>query len=209
MQEESSTISGVAEFDKTEIGTAKPQTKPECSSEQSSPERGQSEGHNSPVRPTTPQTAQTSFSREMKEKTSRQLRIACPDASEHDIQQMLTDGENRDTVVRRQMAGSHAMLLEQLEQVHDKYRAIRRLEKSMTELHQLFLDMATLVEHQGEILDMIEVNVAKTKDNTAAAEKELITARKAQWSSQRRLCCLTVIMLLIVMVVIFPVMFGV
>ena len=77
----------------------------------------------------------------------------------------------------------------------------------MAELYQMFVDMGQLVEHQGEILDMIEVNVNKTKNYTKEAEKELITARKAQLGMNRTMCCITVIMLLIGCMVIFPVMY--
>eukprot|EP00392_Amoebophrya_sp_AT5.2_P011405 g11482.t1 len=154
------------------------------------------------------QHAQSVFTKEMKAKTARQLKITCPEASDADIENMIQAGETRDTQVRKQMAGSHAVLLENLQQVHDKYQAIRRLEKSMTELHQMFIDMAQLIDHQGEILDVIEVNVAKTKDYTAQAERELITARKGQFTAQRRMCCITVVMLVIVAIIIFPILFA-
>ncbi|CAD7931564.1 unnamed protein product [Amoebophrya sp. A25] len=154
------------------------------------------------------QNAQGEFSTEMKAKTARQLKLACPEASENEIHDMIESGETRDTMVRKQMAGTHAVLLENLEQVHDKYKAIRRLERSMADLHQMFLDMAQLIEHQGEILDVIEVNVSKTRDYTQQAEQELITARKGQLTSQRRMCCITVLMMLVCAVIIFPILFA-
>ena len=40
--------------------------------------------------------------------------------------------------------------------VADKYKDVLKLEKSVEELHQMFLDMAFLVEQQGEMLDQIE-----------------------------------------------------
>lgn len=38
-------------------------------------------------------------------------------------------------------------------------RAVKDLEQSLLELHQIFLDMAVLVEAQGEMLDNIEKQV--------------------------------------------------
>ena len=93
----------------------------------------------------------------MKSKTHRQLKIACPGASPEEIDRMIEKGDTRDSVVRKQMAGSHAVLLENLQNVHDKYVAIRKLERNMADLHQMFIDMAQLIEHQGEILDVIGV----------------------------------------------------
>lgn len=37
---------------------------------------------------------------------------------------------------------------------------MKELEKSLMELHQIFLDMAVLVEAQGEMLDNIEQQVS-------------------------------------------------
>ena len=105
------------------------------------------------------------------------------------------------------MAGTHAVLLERVEGINDKYRSIRRLEASMAELHQMFVDMAHLVERQGAILDNIAFNIDRTKNQTGKAEAELITARRAQWASQKKMCCLTALMLIIVVVVIFPILF--
>ena len=40
--------------------------------------------------------------------------------------------------------------------VQSKHEELMRLETSIREVHQLFLDMAILVEQQGELLDNIE-----------------------------------------------------
>jgi len=42
---------------------------------------------------------------------------------------------------------------------HDKYQDVLKLEQSVAELHQMFLDLALLVEQQGEMLDQIEFQV--------------------------------------------------
>lgn len=43
----------------------------------------------------------------------------------------------------------------------ERHRDITRLETSIAELHQLFLDMSVLVESQGELLDQIEYTVGQ------------------------------------------------
>lgn len=154
------------------------------------------------------QNAQQVYNKEVKAKTTRQLRIACPNATSEEIAKMIEDGNTRDTVVQKQMAGTHAQLLDSLQEVHDKYRTIRKLEKSMADLHQMFVDMAQLIEHQGEMLDVIEANVGKTKAYTQEAQKELVEARKQQLSANRRMCCLTVFMVVVLFAIMMPVMFG-
>lgn len=43
-----------------------------------------------------------------------------------------------------------------LAEIQERHDAVRDLERSLLDLHQIFLDMAVLVEAQGEQLDNIE-----------------------------------------------------
>lgn len=46
------------------------------------------------------------------------------------------------------------------------------------QLHEMFKDLALMVEQQGEMLNNIEKNVDLSVDYVAQAEKELIEAKK-------------------------------
>jgi hypothetical protein len=50
-------------------------------------------------------------------------------------------------------------VLDTLAEIQERSRAVKDLEASLLELHQIFLDMAVLVEAQGEMLDNIEKQV--------------------------------------------------
>ena len=50
-------------------------------------------------------------------------------------------------------------VLDTLDEITERQVAVKQLEKSLIELHQIFLDMAVLVEAQGEELDNIEAQV--------------------------------------------------
>lgn len=51
-------------------------------------------------------------------------------------------------------------MLDTLAEINERHEAVKELEKSLMELHQIFLDMAVLVEAQGEMLDNIEQQVS-------------------------------------------------
>ncbi len=51
-------------------------------------------------------------------------------------------------------------VLDTLAEIEERGEAVRELEKSLLDLHQIFLDMAVLVEAQGEMLDNIEAQVS-------------------------------------------------
>jgi syntaxin 1B/2/3 len=50
-------------------------------------------------------------------------------------------------------------VLNTLEEIQERHDAVKEIEKKLLDLHQIYLDMAVLVEAQGEILDNIENQV--------------------------------------------------
>jgi syntaxin 1B/2/3 len=56
-------------------------------------------------------------------------------------------------------------VLDTLAEIQERNRAVKDLEASLLELHQVFLDMAVLVEAQGEMLDNIEKQVRRREAN--------------------------------------------
>ena len=64
-----------------------------------------------------------------------------------------------------------------LVQVQENHRDILRIEASMRELHQIFAEMAVLVEEQGELMDDIMANVSKSVDYVQKGREELHQAK--------------------------------
>lgn len=71
------------------------------------------------------------------------------------------------------------------EDATETYRDVLKLEASIAELHQMFLDLAFLVEQQGELLDRIDVQVQSAADyveqGNLQMEKALDYQRKARF----------------------------
>lgn len=59
----------------------------------------------------------------------------------------------------------------------ERHEALKDIQRSLTELHQVFLDMAVLVETQGEKINDIEENVASAGVYISEGTKELIEAK--------------------------------
>ena len=68
-----------------------------------------------------------------------------------------------------------------LEEVHSRHLEFLQIERGMLELHQMYLDMATLVEGQGEQLDSIELQVSKATEYTVQARSR----RLCLWGKKR------------------------
>ena len=47
-------------------------------------------------------------------------------------------------------------MLDTLTEIDERHKAVKELERSMVDMHWMFMDMAVLVEEQGAQLDNIE-----------------------------------------------------
>merc|ERR1712167_241328 len=101
------------------------------------------------------QTAQSNYKQELESRQKRELQILLPMASDEEVQDMIEAGETAGMVVMEKMAGTHALLIEEVQRIKDKHQDILRLERSMADLAQMFQEMAMLVDEQGEMLDAI------------------------------------------------------
>lgn len=85
---------------------------------------------------------------------------------------------------------------------------IRNIEQGVTELNELFRDVAHIVSEQGEQLDTIANNVENTRDDTRGADVELRSAARYQKQARGKMCCLLLILAVIMTVIILAATLG-
>lgn len=85
---------------------------------------------------------------------------------------------------------------------------IRNIETSVSELNELFVDVAHMVHEQGTNLDTIAGNVETTRDDMQNADGQLRTASRHQRSARGKMCCLLVILVVVLTVIILAVVLG-
>nr|CAD78064.1 knolle [Antirrhinum majus] len=96
-------------------------------------------------------------------------------------------------------------VLETVVEIQDRHDAAKEIEKSLLELHQIFLDMAVMVEAQGEKMDDIEHHVMNAAQYVSDGTKNLKTAKDYQKSSRRCMCIGIILLLVLILVVIIPI----
>jgi len=72
----------------------------------------------------------------------------------------------------RVFEGKAELVMENLE----RHEALKKIQRSLTELHQVFLDMAILVEIQGDEINVIEENVASAANHISGGTNGLYYA---------------------------------
>ncbi|KAM3375852.1 syntaxin-related protein KNOLLE [Capsicum galapagoense] len=96
-------------------------------------------------------------------------------------------------------------VLETVVEIQDRHDEAKEIEKSLLELHQIFLDMAVMVEAQGEKMDDIEHHVVNAAQYVNDGTKNLKTAKEYQKSSRTWMCIGIIILLILILVVIIPI----
>uniref|UniRef100_A0A2C9KAK9 t-SNARE coiled-coil homology domain-containing protein n=1 Tax=Biomphalaria glabrata TaxID=6526 RepID=A0A2C9KAK9_BIOGL len=82
-----------------------------------------------------------------------------------------------------------------LRDLEGRQKDILALEKSITEVNQIFKDMNLLITTQGETLDTIESAIENTTVHVEGGKKELQKAREYQSRARRKKCCIVIIII--------------
>merc|ERR1711909_139608 len=95
------------------------------------------------------------------------------------------------------------MLEEQnLEQLHERERAVRQLEADIGDVNQIFKDLAAMVHDQGEMVDSIEANVESSSIRVNEGSDQLRQAERYQNKARRKKLCLAATGLIVLIILI-------
>ncbi|XP_069837173.1 syntaxin-3 isoform X3 [Dendropsophus ebraccatus] len=122
--------------------------------------------------------AQVDFRERSKGRIQRQLEITGKSTTDQELEEMLESGNPN--IFTSGIINDSQISRQALSEIESRHRDIVRLESSLKELHDMFLDIAMLVENQGEVTDNIEINVMKAVEHVEKARVETTKAVKYQ-----------------------------
>lgn len=152
------------------------------------------------------QTAQTNYKNAVQRKIKRQIAYLEPDATEEKINDLAQDPEATRQLLQEKIRGKvHRKIQTSVDDIESKYQDILKLEASVEEVYQLFQDLNTLIQEQGDMLDTIEQNLGEAVDYTNNAVKNLNSARKWHQKTRAKVICVSfvVIIIAVILIVIF------
>ncbi|KAL4442688.1 hypothetical protein ABPG77_006682 [Micractinium sp. CCAP 211/92] len=126
-------------------------------------------------------------------------------ADEEQIEQMIETGESEMIFQKAILEQGRGYVLDTLAEIRERRDAVMELERSLMELHQIFLDMAVLVEAQGEMLDNIEAQVAKSVEYVQAGTTHLVAAKRLQKNTRKWMCCGLILLLIVAAAIAIPI----
>ena len=143
------------------------------------------------------------YSDRCKARLKRQLEIAGKQTTTEEIDEMLEKGEV--SVFTNDIMTDTRQAKQQLADIEARHADLIKLEKSIKELHDMFLDMAVLVEGQGELMDRIEYQVGLTRDRVDDATRDLKQASEYQAKARKKkimiILCLTITGIIVISII--------
>ncbi|XP_010893360.1 syntaxin-2 isoform X4 [Esox lucius] len=126
---------------------------------------------------------QVSFRERSKGRIQRQLEITGRVTSDEELEDMLESGNP--SIFTSDIISDSQITRQALNEIESRHQDIIRLESSIMELHAVFMDMAMLVENQGDMVNNIEKNVSNAVEYIGRAKEETKKAVRYQRKSRR------------------------
>ncbi|XP_003222800.1 syntaxin-2 isoform X2 [Anolis carolinensis] len=147
---------------------------------------------------TTYNTTQTVFRERTKDQIRRQLEITGKTTTDEELEDMLESGNL--SIFTSDIILDTKITREALDEIESRHKDIIKLESSIQELHKMFMDMAMLVEVQGEMVNSIEKNVLNAVDYVEHAKEETKKAVKYQSKARRKLIVIIICVSVLVVI---------
>lgn len=150
------------------------------------------------------QTMQTTYQAKYRQQLERQYLIVKPTATREELDRLTQSSSSDATSMMNQQIfamANKAQAQKTLAEMKERHQDIVAIEKSLRELHQMFVDMAMIVEQQGETLDKIEDHISNTMEYTETAAIEMRGAVSRQRGLQKKKWILLIICIIILAVV--------
>ncbi|XP_016308143.1 syntaxin-1A-like isoform X2 [Sinocyclocheilus anshuiensis] len=143
---------------------------------------------------------QSDYRERCKGRIQRQLEITGRNTTNEELESMLES--NNPSIFTSGIIMDCNISEQAMNEIETQHNEIIKLENSIRELHDMFMDMAMLVESQGDMIDRIEYNVDHSVDYIKDALLNTKKAVKYQSKAQRKLIliggCVSVCLLILI-----------
>lgn len=151
------------------------------------------------------QQVEQQYRQKYKQRMERQYKIVKPDATPEEVKAVVDDDQGGQVFSQALMnSNRYGESRAAYREVQERHEDIKRIERTLGELAQLFNDMSILVEQQDEQINVIETQAAGVEVDTEVGlgytEKAVVSARAAR--KKRWICAVIILIVLIIVGVI-------
>jgi syntaxin 1B/2/3 len=153
------------------------------------------------------QNVEQQYRTKYKQRMERQFKIVKPDATPEEIRAVVNDEQGGAIFSQALMSARYTDSRAAYREVQERHEDIKRIERTIAELAQLFNDMSILVEQQDDTINVIETQAETVMKDTEAGlghtEKAVDSARAAR--KKRWICFIIIIVILIIVAIVVAV----
>ncbi|KAJ7946910.1 putative Syntaxin [Quillaja saponaria] len=136
----------------------------------------------------------------------RYFTITGEKADEDTIENLISSGESESFLQKAIQEQGRGQIMDTISEIQERHDAVKEIEKNLIELHQVFLDMAALVEAQGQQLNDIESHVMHANSFVRRGTEQLQVAREHRKSSWKWTCYAVVLGAILIIVLLLPIL---
>ncbi|XP_076939955.1 syntaxin-125-like [Bidens hawaiensis] len=125
------------------------------------------------------------------------------------IENLIANGEGEDFMQKAIQEQGRGQIMDTISEIQERHDSVKEIEKNLLELHQIFLDMAALVEAQGQQLNDIETHVGHASSFVHRGTEELVEARELQKNSRKFTVIAIFLVLILIIIVLYPIWFPI
>nr|CAD1840903.1 unnamed protein product [Ananas comosus var. bracteatus] len=127
---------------------------------------------------------------------------------EETIDQLIETGNSEHIFENAIQGYGRGQIMDTVAEIQERHDAVLELEKKLHDLQQMFLDMAVLVDAQGDMLNDIEAQVSNSIDHVQKATETLKVAKKIQRNTRKHMCFAIIILLVVIIVALAAILKG-
>ncbi|KAL7137271.1 hypothetical protein ABFS83_10G080800 [Erythranthe nasuta] len=121
---------------------------------------------------------------------------------EKTLDRLIETGESETFLQKAIQEQGRGEVMDTIMEIRERHDAVKEMEKNLIELHQVFMDMAVLVQSQGEQLDDIESQVNRANSFVRGGTQQLEVARKHQKNTRKWACFGIVLVSVIILIIV-------
>ncbi|KAL7310665.1 hypothetical protein PS15m_010136 [Mucor circinelloides] len=157
------------------------------------------------------QDIERAYQQKYRQRIERQIKIVKPEATQDEIDDILDNADDDAQIFTQSLMQAtrrgHAKAV--LSEVQNRHDDIKNIEKTIVELHQLFMDMSLLVERQQETVNVVEQNAetaaVQLEEGTKLVKRAIMSAKATR---TKKWCCFFLTIGICVMIGILVWWFG-
>ncbi|KAI8799714.1 t-SNARE [Cladochytrium replicatum] len=154
------------------------------------------------------QAVQSDYEKRLKSRMAREVKIVAPNATQEEIDQAIDSRQG--PVFAQQLLSTRVDAQRRtLQDVSSRHEELQRIERSITELYELFQEMQLMIDTQAEVINNVETRVGEATGFLEEGNMAMTKAVESRKSARRKAWIITGIIIVVIIILLVILWFTV